>query len=109
VESARPSSFSTRWTTSEIKSSTDINVRQRFLKTPVTTSAASALSIGCVATTPAWSRRCSVEQFQLTGRGSCVGHDGSHASTYHGAGSKGSCAAFGAMYAKKGPLFILTV
>jgi len=48
--------------------------------------------------------RASAEQFQLTGRGSCSGHEASHAPAYHGAGSKGSCAALGAMYAKKGLL-----
>ena len=85
-----------------MRSSTLISVRQRLRKTPLTTAAASALSIGIFGTTPAWPWRASAEQFQFSGRGSCSGHDGSHALTYHGAGSKGSCAALGAMYAKNG-------
>ena len=85
-----------------MRSSTLISVRQRLRKTPLTTAAASALSIGIFGTTPAWPWRASAEQFQFSGRGSCSGHDGSHAPTYHGAGSKGSCAALGAMYAKNG-------
>ena len=51
---------------------------------------------------PWWFARLSAEQFQFGGLGSCSGQELSHASTYHGAGSNGSCAAFGATYAKNG-------
>ena len=78
------------------------HVDHRLWKTPRVTAAAPWLIMGMLGTTPAWPLRAAAEQFQLTGRGSCSGHEASHAYAYHGAGSNGSCAALGAMYAKKG-------
>ena len=63
---------------------------------------ASSVIMSICATVAIWFCRTSAVQFQFSGLGSWSGHDASQCPSYHGAGLKGSCAAFGAMYAKKG-------
>ena len=88
-------SSSHRSITSPITSSTDMSVRHLSLNTPVMTAASASVMSGSVAMLPWWSALDAALQFQLGGRGSWDGQDGSHASAYHGAGLNGSWAAFG--------------